>query len=95
MLPLYFVVPTCKKTLENASDAQLLLHTPSKYEYARNYRLLSFTAAIQNWRSMTITKLTQSAAKIPRLKNTQTQNLPLSVAAADSKIELFFNCRPL
>jgi hypothetical protein len=92
MLPLYFVLPICKKTSENRSDAPILLAIPSKHGNDSHCR--PFTAPIQNWRSLTITKLTQSAVKMNKLKNKATQKLQLPLAAAELKIELFFNCRP-
>lgn len=93
MLPLYFVLPICKKISENSSDAQILVAIPCQPGNDNNCKSLSFSAAIQNWRSLTITKLTQSAAKMNQLKNTPTQTLQRPLAAADLKIELFFNCR--
>lgn len=94
MQPLYFVVSPSKIAAAASRDVHNYLQI---YRGNRNSHwmwLQSWTTAAQNWRGLTITKLTQSTDTISRLKNLPNQKLQLAVAAADLQIKLFFNCRP-
>ena len=94
MQPLFFVVPQSKVAKIANGDVHNYLQI---YRENRNSHWMwqqSWTTAAQNWRGLTITKLTQSTDTIWQLKNVPQQNLPLPVAAADLQIKLFFNCRP-
>jgi hypothetical protein len=76
------------------SDVHKYLQTLTENRNSRWIWQQSWTTAALNWRGLTITKLTQSAGTISRLKNLQKKKLLLPVAAADLQIKLFFNCRP-
>lgn len=94
MLPIFFVVPHCKVAALAGGDVHNYLHILTKNRNSRWMWQQSWTTAAQNWRGLTITKLTQTADTMPKLKNVPKQKLQLPVTAADPEIQLFFNCRP-
>lgn len=94
MQPLYFVVPTSHNKALPPHDIEIFLPMSSTPSNSSNSWQFASTVAVQNWRSLAITKLTQNTLMIRRLKNVPKPKLLLSVAAADLHIELFFNCRP-
>ncbi len=94
MLPLFFVVPQRKTAEATSTDVHNYLQIFTENRNSRRMWQQSWTAAAQNWRGLTITKLKQSSGNISRVKNLPKQKLQLQAAAADLQIELFFNCRP-
>jgi hypothetical protein len=92
--PLFFVLPHSKVTAALCSDVYNFLQILPGSSSAQEQWQQSWTAAAQNWRGLTITKLTQSTGTLSGLKNLLEQKLQLRTAAADLQIKLFFNCRP-
>lgn len=94
MLPIFFVVPHRIVTTKASGDVHNYLQILTKNRNSRWTWQLSWTTAAQNWRGLTITKLTQTTDTLQQIKNRPQQKLQQPVTAADLQIRLFFNCRP-
>lgn len=94
MLPIFFVLPPSIVAANASGDVREYLQISTENSNLQKLCPQSWTAAAQNWRGLTITKLTQTPATLNSVKNLPMQKLQLTVTAADRQIELFFNCRP-